>query len=53
MEYDKNNIVGDNNKIYISIYDKCNDKYPDMIKISDDHFVACYLHTFEEGKKED
>jgi PncC family amidohydrolase len=24
---DKNNIVGDNNKIYISIYDKCNDKY--------------------------
>ena len=33
--------------------DKCNDKYPDMIKISDDHFVACYLHTFEEGKKED
>ena len=33
--------------------DKCNDKYPEMIKISDDHYVACYLHVNEELNKED
>ena len=33
--------------------EKCNDKYPDMIKISDDHYVACYLHINEELNKED
>ena len=29
--------------------EKCKDKYPDMIKISDTHYVSCYL--YEEGGK--
>ncbi len=23
-------------------FEKCNGKYPDMIKVSDTHFVSCY-----------
>ena len=29
--------------------DKCKGKYPDMIKVSDTHYVSCYL--YEEGGK--
>ena len=31
---------------------KCNDKYPEMIKINDDHYVACYLHNNDFEKEE-
>ena len=33
--------------------EKCKENYPEMIKINDDHYVACYLHANEELKKED
>ncbi len=30
---------------------ECNNKYPEMIKVSDTHYVACYLHSNNKGKE--
>lgn len=46
---DKNNIEGDSNTVYISIYDRDNDKYLDsVIKVDSDNRVECKEEVLKE-----
>ena len=46
---DKNNIEGDNNTVYITIYDRDNDKYLDsVIKVDSDNRIECKEEVLRE-----
>ena len=46
---DKNNIEGDSNTVYISIYDRNNDRYLDsIIKVDSDNRVECKEEVLKE-----
>lgn len=47
---DKNNIEGDSNTVYISIYDRDNDKYLDsVIKVDSDNRIECKEEVLKEA----